>query len=213
MRVLWIEDQQMIGDALELLLDVVMPDISLDKATNIETALQLVGNFRYELILADWWLGMQDGEATIRRLRAAGCNLPVIVVSGDEREPVRSRALELGVSGYVSKSAAPECLVAAIQRVVQGALTPVADTSAQRASIDGSLPPLNVESRFPDLTPRQMDVFRALARGVSNKQIARDLNISDTTVKTHVRAILQALGVSTRGEAVFAGRMRGVSGF
>jgi DNA-binding NarL/FixJ family response regulator len=71
--------------------------------------------------------------------------------------------------------------------------------------------PFNVKTAFPELTARQADVFRELMRGLSDKQIARELGVSDTTVKTHVRAILQIVGVHKRGEAAFEARARGVS--
>jgi two-component system nitrate/nitrite response regulator NarL len=212
MRALWIEDHLLVGDSLEVLLHVVMPDVSLDKARDLESAKQLVGTFKYELVLLDWWLGEQDGETTIGSLRAAGCVTPIIVVSGDEREAVRRRATALGAVGYVPKTAEPATLVAAIREVlgVSGAAGAGSvhrsdqrtDEAPVRASID-------IASAFPGLTPRQIDVFRGLMRGLSDKQIARDLHISDTTVKTHVRAILQTVGVRKRGEATYAARARG----
>ncbi len=70
-------------------------------------------------------------------------------------------------------------------------------------------PSLDVQVIFPELTPRQADVFRKLMRGASDKQIARDLHLSDTTVKTHVRAILQVLGVHSRGQATYQALSRG----
>ena len=64
-------------------------------------------------------------------------------------------------------------------------------------------PPLDPQERFPDLTDRQAEVFRVMVRGMSDKQIARELSITEATVKTHVRAILGVVGVRRRGEAVF----------
>lgn len=211
MRALWIEDHQLIGDSLEMLLHVVMPDVSLDKAKDLETAQRLVAAFQYELILLDWWLGAQDGEATMRSLRAAGCTPPIIVVSGDDREPVMRRALALGAVGYVPKTADPATLVEAIRQALRGGENrprPMPSPQARPAS-PGALPPIDVETVFPDLTARQADVFRALMRGLSDKQIARDFGISDTTVKTHVRAILSIVGVHKRGEATYEARVRG----
>lgn len=211
MRALWIEDHQLIGDSLEVLLHVVMPEISLDKARDLDSALRLIATFRYELVLLDWWLGAQDGQAAMRSLRAAGCNTPVIVVSGDEREAVMRQAMSLGAVGYVPKSADPDALVEAIGLALRGVVTrpragPMRDFAA---SAPGGLPAIDVAAAYPELTARQSEVFRALMRGLSDKQIARDLDISDTTVKTHVRAILQIVGVHKRGEAAYAARLRG----
>jgi DNA-binding NarL/FixJ family response regulator len=210
MRALWIEDHQLIGDSLEMLLQVVMPEISLDKARSVETALRYVSTFQYELVLLDWWLGGEDGAKAIAEIKQAGCDAPILVVSGDEREPTMRRALSVGAVGYVPKSADPRSLVDAIRNALQGRVSRPSFASAHAAAARaGSLPPLDIQAVFPDLTDRQADVFRALMRGASDKQIARELGVSDSTIKTHVRAILQVVGVHKRGEAAHEARLRG----
>lgn len=214
MRALWIEDHQLIGDSLEMLLQVVMPEVSVDKARDLETALRLVAEFQYELVLLDWWLSGNDGERAMRALRDAGCDVPIVVVSGDERPQVMSRAMSLGAVSYVPKSAEPAELMKAIRDVI------AARPDGEHASPPDDVPGrdaaakaphgADVRAAFPELTVRQADVFRLLMRGLSDKQIARDLGVSDTTVKSHVRAILQLVGVRKRGEAAFEARVRGV---
>lgn len=208
MRALWIEDHQLIGDSFEVLLQVVMPDVSLDKARDLDTAERLVQTIQYQVVLLDWWLGAQDGEKTIRTLRAAGCQAPIVVVSGDDREPVMRRAMALGAAGYVPKSADPSTLVEAIRSALSGEVHD-APVAAAAPSPAGTLPAIDIATVYPELTPRQADVFRGLMRGQSDKVIARELGISDTTVKTHVRAILQVVGVHKRGEAAYQARARG----
>jgi DNA-binding NarL/FixJ family response regulator len=209
MRALWIEDHQLIAQSLEMLLNVVMPEVSLDKANDVDVALRLVGNIQYELVLLDWWVGSTDGAAVIAALRQAGCRAPVLVVSGDERDAVVRHALKAGAVGYVTKSAEPSALVRAIQDALAGAVRSVPRPRTGGVEERPPLPALDVAVVFPELTPRQGDVFRKLMRGESDKQIARDLHLSDTTVKTHVRAILQILGVHSRGEATYEARARG----
>lgn len=211
MRALWIEDHQLIGDALEELLHVKMPEISLDKARDSSSAVAFVRAIHYELVLLDWWLGDEDGEKTMQALREAGCKAPVIVVSHDEREATKRRAAALGASGYVVKTADPQTLIEVMRNALRGVASPV-DMTVATASAPGPLPLLPIEHAFPELTARQADVFRVLIRGLSDKQIARELGISDSTVKTHVRAILQALGVTRRGEAAHEARLRGAGG-
>lgn len=205
MRALWIEDHPLIGDALELLLQVVLPELSLDKARDLPSAVQLVQTIPYELLLVDWWLGEHDGELTLAALRETGCKAPVVIVSGDDREPVMRRALALGVAGYVRKSAEPQELIDTLRAVLAGQQAPLPPA----AQGGGQLPALDVAALYPSLTARQHEVFRALLRGSSDKQIARELGISDSTVKTHVRVILQSLGVRSRGEAAHAARAAG----
>jgi two-component system, NarL family, nitrate/nitrite response regulator NarL len=210
MRALWIEDHQLIAESLQMLVQVVMPEISLDKARDVDTATRLLGSIRYELVLLDWWLNGSDGASVIKALRATGCCAPVVVVSGDEREAVMRSALEAGAAAYVPKSAPPAALVSAIRDVLAGVVQrPRRVRGADFSDSDAPLPALDVRMVFPDLTERQADVFRRLMKGESDKQIARDLGLSDTTVKTHVRAILQIVGVHSRGAATYAARSRG----
>ena len=214
MRALWIEDHQLIGDSLEMLLQVVMPEVSVDKARDLETALRLVAEFQYEMVLLDWWLSGNDGERAMRALREAGCDVPIVVVSGDERPAVMTRALSLGAVSYVPKSAEPTELVKAIRDVIatRPQSAPPAQASGAPAAGAEAAPQdaTGIRAAFPELTARQADVFRLLMRGLADKQIARDLGVSDTTVKSHVRAILQIVGVRKRGEAAFEARVRGV---
>lgn len=209
MRALWIEDHQLIGDSLELLLQVVMPQVSLDKANSLHAALRLVQEIRYELILMDWWLGQQDGELTLAGLRECGNHAPVIVVSGDDTDIVKRRALAMGANQFVSKASDPMALVAAIRRALPsqpavGVQWPPAERGQDEPSSQA------LQDIYPTLTPRQIEVFRRLMLGRSDKEIARDLGIADSTVKTHVQVILQEVGVRRRGEAVHAARARGV---
>lgn len=211
-RALWIEDHQLIGDSLEVLFQVLMPDLSLDKARNIEEAARLAQTFQYQIVLLDWWIEGQDGERSLRILREAGCDTPFVVVSGDDSDTVMRRARELGAQAYVSKSTDPMTLVDAIRSAL-GDSTPTvpgALSKGQMPAGDG-LAAIDVENAFPELTARQADVFRALMRGASDKQIARELGVSETTIKTHVRGILQAVGVRKRGEAVYQAMARGVN--
>jgi two-component system nitrate/nitrite response regulator NarL len=209
MRALWIEDHQLIGDSLEMLLQVLMPDVSLDKARDLDLAAGLVKTIAYEVVLMDWWLGQSDGATTIKALREAGCEAPILVVSGDERELVMREALAAGAIGYVTKSAEPEQLVKAVRDALQGVVHRLPRRPPGESEAHAPLPALDVRQVFPDLTPRQSEVFRLLMRGESDKRIARDLGLSDTTVKSHVRAILQIVGARSRGEAAYAARSRG----
>jgi DNA-binding NarL/FixJ family response regulator len=211
MRALWIEDHQLVGDSFELLLQLIMPDASLDKARDLESAKRLIETFPYELVLLDWWLGSQDGERSIRALRETHSHTPIIVVSGDDRDVVMDRALALGAAGYVSKGADPAALLDAVRVALRGGISrpPRHTGRGNDVAPSGVVHPIDVEALYPELTPRQAEVFRALMRGTSDKQIARELDISDTTVKTHVRAILQIVGVHKRGEAAHEARVRG----
>lgn len=218
MRALWVEDHQLIGDSLEVLLQVLMPELSLDKARTVDAAVQWAQAIHYELVLMDWWMGDQDGLTTLTALRHIGCQAPVIVVSGDDRHDLSSMPEHLHVVGYVSKAADPQQLVQTIKQALAAlpsgtSLPSVKGPEGGQAltglSAPSILPQAELHALFPELTDRQAEVFVQLMRGLSDKEIARQLVISGNTARTHVKAILQVVGANKRGEAVYIARQRG----
>lgn len=212
MRALVIDDMELVLDGMQALLQVLLPDVSLDKTPSVSTAVQLATSIPYELILLDWHLLDADGAAIdgrefIEALRHKGCSTPIIVVSGDDRIDWSPLVLELGLAGVVPKFAAGTVLADAIQVAMRGGIYLPAQVRERRAGVPyrpaGTQRPLEPKERYPDLTPRQCEVFDGMIRGNSDKQIARDLGISESTVKTHVRSILSVVGVRRRGAAVF----------
>jgi DNA-binding NarL/FixJ family response regulator len=218
MRLLVIDDEQLVLEGLEAFLQAALPDVSLDKTADASTATSLVGAVPYEVVLLDWNLTdpstgkSVDPQELVRRLREAGCASAIIVVSGDERQPWAKLVLDLGLSGFVPKAASGATLIDAIQVAQRGgvylpafALNQQMRPPYRRALTPASAPAAVVDpaARFPELTERQAEVFRAMARGASDKKIALDLGIGESTVKSHVRAILGVVGVHRRGEAVF----------
>jgi two-component system nitrate/nitrite response regulator NarL len=213
MRALVIDDEQLVLEGLEAFLQAALPELSLDKTADVGTALKLAASVPYELVLLDWHLvdhngQALEGKAMVQALRGQGCKAPVLVVSGDDRADWPALLFELGLSGVVTKSASGARLVDAIQIAIRGGIYLPAQTLAARANprfrpAPEPAPPTDPKLRFPELTDRQVDVFRVMVRGLSDKQIARELGITEATVKTHVRAILGVVGVRRRGEAVY----------
>ena len=151
--------------------------------------------------------GMVDLHA-LRGIHAAADDVPIMVISGSEKAADALAVLDAGAVGYAPKSAEPSILLAALQLclkggiyvppLVLGALSDRQETPSPAASI-----PMNASSgALSTLTPRQWDVLRLLTDGSSNKVIARALELSEGTVKIHVAAILRALDVQNRAEAV-----------
>ena len=214
MRALVIDDEQLVLEGLEALLQAMLPDLSLDKTGDVLAAAQLAASVCYEVVLLDWHLRGQAGEAidgrtVIEAIRAAGSRTPIIVVSGGERDDWPQLMQELGLSGVVPKCASGTQLVDAIRIATRGGVYLPAQSpwdsaaSAARPAQAAPARTLSPRERFPELTPRQAEVFDVMIRGLGDKQIARELGISEATVKTHVRGILAVVGVNRRGEAVF----------
>ena len=214
MRLLVIDDEQLVLEGLEAFLQAALPEATLDKTADAAAAVRLSSSVPYEVVLLDWHL--RDGESgapvdprqLILQMRQAGCGSAIIVVSGDEQLPWAQLVLDLGLSGYVPKVAPGSTLLAAIQVAQHGGVYLPALALNQQSSVPYRRTPAPVvladpAALFPELTGRQAEVFRAMARGWSDRQIAFELGILESTVKSHVKVILGVVGVHRRGEAVF----------
>lgn len=214
MRGLVIDDERLVLEGLEALLHVNLPDLTLDKTPDLGTGLQLAASVAYEVVLLDWNLSGPAGRASsgggeqlVQALRAAGSRAPIIVVSGDDRRDWAGLVLRLGLSGFVPKTAGGPALIEAIELALKGGvyLAPLAhrDVPGAAAAAPPAPSPTDILARYPELTSRQAEVFSAMIPGLSDKQIARKLDISESTVKTHVRTILNVVGVARRHQAAW----------
>ena len=159
-----------------------------------------------DLLVLDLRMPAGDGLSLLRRLRAEGIDTPTVILTMSDSEVDLSAALRAGVRGYLLKDMEPEDVVRGIARAAAGELTVAPAMTAKLAQL------LQSGSRGTDrggllasLTERERQILEHLARGESNKTIARALGISHDTVKLHVRHILSKLNLSSRVEAaVFA---------
>ena len=166
-------------------------------------AMELIRDECPDIILLDMRLGERDGITVLDQLNQAGNTVPVVILSTSRASRDLIACLQRGAKGYLLKDMEPNQLVEALHRVSQGetAIAPeMAGALAQHVQTGGSGPPA-VPQRFSELTPRETEILSHLAEGQSNKVIARQLGISDGTVKLHVKAILRKLGVHSRVEA------------
>jgi DNA-binding NarL/FixJ family response regulator len=154
-----------------------------------------------DLILLDLAMPGVRGFSGLIYLRAQYPSVPVVVVSANDDPAVIRRCLDFGASGFIPKTLGIEQMREAVMRVLGGGVwTPpdvdlAGDADAQTASL---------MARLASLTPQQVRVLMMLSEGLLNKQIAYELSVSEATVKAHVSAILQKLGVESRTQAVIA---------
>jgi DNA-binding NarL/FixJ family response regulator len=201
-RVLVADDQSMVRAGFRMLLSEE-PDIEVvAEASNGLEAVDKAARFAPTVVLMDIRMPELDGlEATRRILAADGAARILILTTFDLDEYVYD-ALRAGASGFVLKDDPPEQLLTAIRTVADGdALLSPAVTKRvieQFTRTPRPTPPKALD----ELTERELDVFRLIARGLSNAEIARELYISDTTVKTHITHILQKLDLRDRVQAV-----------
>ncbi len=161
---------------------------------------------RPDLLVLDLRMPTTDGLTLLRRLRAEGCDTPALILTMSDAEADLAAALRAGVRGYLLKDMEPEDVIAAIERAARGELT-VAPAMTLKLAQMLQLGAKGSERKdlLGSLTERERQILDHLARGESNKAIARTLDISHDTVKLHVRHILAKLNLSSRVEAaIFA---------
>jgi len=154
-----------------------------------------------DLVLLDLAMPGVRGFSGLMYIRAQYPSVPVIVVSANDDPAAIRRCMEFGASGFIPKTLSVEEMRAAISRILNGGVWTPADVDLSAGS-DAESAALMV--RMATLTPQQVRVLMMLSEGLLNKQIAYQLGVSEATVKAHVSAILQKLGVESRTQAVIA---------
>jgi len=159
-----------------------------------------------DLLVLDLRMPSIDGLALLRRLRAAGFETPALILTMSDAQEDLGAALRLGVRGYLLKDMEPEDVIASIGRAARGELVVAPSLMLKLAQmLQTGAPGGERQDLLASLTEREQQILEHLARGESNKTIARALDISHDTVKLHVRHILAKLNLSSRVEAaVFA---------
>ena len=203
-RVLIADDHPLYRAALQTILPRACSGAQVaEAACQDEVMNQVASDSDFDLIVLDLNLPGATGLSCLRYVHDAAPLTPIIVVSGNDDPATMSEARLAGAAGYVPKSAPGDVLVQAIRLVMAGGTYLPAATALRHSMSIGSAP---AEPIGEPLTSRQLRVLRLLTQGLSNKQIARDLEISEITVKAHVSAIFRKLGVSNRTQAANAAR-------
>jgi DNA-binding NarL/FixJ family response regulator len=199
-RILLIDDHAMFRSGLRMVLNGSLPQAVINEAGSLNEAMQLTVE-QPDAVLLDIKLPGLNGVDGIALIRRRWPLVPVIMLSSqDEPETVRM-ALARGASCFISKAETADRIVSLLESVVRGEIIAPLDQASHGADTSGTL---------LHLTPRQCEVLDLLCKGLSNKLIARQLDLSENTVRGHVQAILGFLQVSSRTEAAFAARNRGL---
>jgi DNA-binding NarL/FixJ family response regulator len=202
-RLIIADDHPVVRTGLQGML-ASQPDFEIvGEATNGAEAVSLAATLQPDLVLMDLRMATMDGVAATAQIRRQLPALPVLVLTTYDSDTDILRAIEAGATGYLLKDAPRDQLFSAIRDVAQGkaALAPAVMARLQRrlhtSSVDG-------------LSVREIEVLTHVARGSSNKQIARHLHISEATVKSHLIHIFSKLGVADRTAAVMVALERGL---
>ncbi len=211
-NVLLVEDHRLMFEGLSSLL-AEYPDINvLGVATTVADAIAKASLLKPDLVLMDYRLPDGDGAQASERIRATLPDTAVLFLSADPSEGSMMRAIEAGASGYVSKAASAEELVGSIRKAAEGEFLLEAATMARLLEQRRQSQQRATEQRrlIGDLTPREHDVLKLMARGLDNYEIAEELGIGYGTVRGHVRGVLEKLGSHTRLHAVAEARRAGL---
>ncbi len=159
----------------------------------------IAGSEEIDLVLLDLSMPGVSGLSGLVALRGMDSSLPIVIVSAHDDATTIRRALDLGASGFISKSASMDEIRTAVRKVLDGEIVKPIGVDL---GVEGDPEIGDLIARLRTLTPQQTRVLSMLAEGLLNKQIAFELHVSEATVKAHVSAILQKLGVDSRTQAV-----------
>jgi DNA-binding NarL/FixJ family response regulator len=201
-RILIADDHPLVLGALRQALSGAIDGAEFHEARDLDTlSAALEATPEMDLVLLDLAMPGVRGFSGLIYLRAQHAGVPVVIVSANQEPTVIRACLDLGAAGYIPKSLDLETMRLAVRKVLEGGrwAPPELDLAAPGDPVQsGAL------RRLSSLTPQQVKVLMMLSEGMLNKQIAYELSVSEATVKAHVSAILQKLGVDSRTQAVIA---------
>ncbi len=205
--VLVVDDQALIRSGLTMILETEVDLDVVGEACNGSEAVQLAKRLRPDVILMDVRMPEMDGIEATRRLVTDRTDAPhcrVVILTTFDLDEYVFDALRAGASGFLLKDTPPDELAAAIRVVAAGEALLSPSVTRKLISEFAAQPGVRSDGRLDELTEREREVLREMARGLSNAEIAETLFVGEATVKTHVSHILTKLGVRDRVQAVVA---------
>jgi DNA-binding NarL/FixJ family response regulator len=216
-RILLVDDQALVRAGFRMILDAEPEMEVVGEASDGREAVDQVRALRPDVVLMDIRMPELDGLEAARRILAGapedGGGPKILMLTTFDLDEYVYEALRAGASGFLLKDTPPEQLVSAIHVIAEGEalLSPSITRRVISEFVKGTGP--KPQAQFPrlkDLTARELEVMKAIARGLSNAEIAKELFVSETTVKTHVARILMKLGLRDRVQAVVLAYEAGV---
>jgi DNA-binding NarL/FixJ family response regulator len=210
MRILFADDHPLFREGVKPVLAKLAADVEIHEAKDYPMAFELASRHDdFDLALLDLYMPGMAGVEGIGRFRAAFPRIPVAVLSAsDERESIQ-RLLANGALGYISKSSPSDVILSALRLVLAGGIYIPPALLDGAGDSEGETFVLE-SGRQEALTRRQVDVLRELAKGLNNRQIAHNLNVTEGTVKIHLAGIFRVLNVNSRTEALLLAQKMGL---
>jgi DNA-binding NarL/FixJ family response regulator len=210
-RVLLADDQELVRSGFRLILELADGIDVVGEAADGHEAVRLAKELQPDVVLMDVRMPELDGIEAIRRLRQAGVDARVLVLTTFDLDEYVYAAMRAGASGFLLKDAPRQQLVTAVETVARGEalLAPTVTKRLIQRFVERPVP-VEAAPALAELSARELEVLRLLARGLSNAEIADELIIGEATVKTHVARILRKLDLRDRVQAVVVAYESGV---
>ena len=209
-QVLIADDHPLFREAIARVIDDGFPGSTLLEASDLDSALAVAGRHDdLDLVLLDLNMPGMQGLGGLVRLRNLFPTLPAVIVSAEEEKRVILQTITYGAVGFITKSTPRKQMIQALEQVLAGSIYLPADiiragSGAGEESTAARREPEDLSDVLATLTRKQLQVFERMSRGDSNKVIAYQLNIAESTVKAHVSAILRKLGATNPVQAILS---------
>lgn len=209
LNILLIDDHELFRAGIKLLLGDLADTIVFSEAANSDQALALAASQHFDVVLLDFHLPGIGGLKALQLLREQLENAVIVVLSGEEDPALIRQIIDTGAGGFIPKASTHAVMMAALRLVLAGGtyLPPHALTEARREPTPAPGSGIGLDG----LTQRQTETLKLAIQGKANKVIAREMDVSEATVKAHLSASFRALGVRNRTEAVFAAARIGLT--
>jgi len=195
MRVLVADDHPLYREAVARQIMRLLPEATVEEAASMDAVLANAHAKRPSLFVFDYYMPGMSAQA-IARLSEAFADVPILVLSGGASPQEVQAVMQAGARGFLPKTATPEQFNHTIHLLLAGGTSVPAEMLLPSSGASDGAP-----AWLAALTPRESDVLRAAARGLSNKEIARELELAEVTIKLHLSAIFRKMGVRSRTEA------------
>ncbi|MBS4773697.1 MAG: response regulator transcription factor [Proteobacteria bacterium] len=207
MKILIADDHALFRDGLSMNLEKLAPHAVISQAANFTQALKIAAaEPKLNLIIIDLDMPDMKWEDGLRELQKAAPNSRIVIISASDENKNVKKALELGVSGYISKRMDTKLLNSALKLIIDGGTYLPPSVMEAGNSVEN----LGRRTNGKHLTARQSEVLSYVAEGMSNKQIAYEMGVSEATVKLHINALLRAVGATNRTQAVVIAQKMGI---
>ncbi len=198
--VMLVDDHPLLRKGLQQLIELSDDLTLVGQASSGAEALTIAADLDPDLILLDLNMQGMDGLETLEKLRAAGVTSRIVMLTVSDADADVIGAISRGADGYLLKDMEPEELLNQIERALEGKMV-MSEAVTQALATAIRRPQQNPQAELDSLTARELEILKLIAKGLSNKLIARELDISDGTVKVHVKHLLKKLNLRSRVEA------------